>query len=49
MTIGVPDVVPALEALVKSPGRVDEQRLADPNVPLEDVAVAADAKEGVRA
>src|SRR5919202_3513825 len=48
MTVGVPDVVPALEALVKSPGPVDEEHLADPAVPLEDVAAAADAKEGVR-
>jgi 3-phenylpropionate/trans-cinnamate dioxygenase ferredoxin reductase subunit len=49
MTIGVPDVVPALEALVKAPGPIDEQRLADLDVPLEDVAAAADAKEEVRA
>jgi 3-phenylpropionate/trans-cinnamate dioxygenase ferredoxin reductase subunit len=49
MTVGVPDVVPALEALVKAAGPVDEQRLADPAVPLEDVAATAGAKEGVRA
>jgi 3-phenylpropionate/trans-cinnamate dioxygenase ferredoxin reductase subunit len=49
MTIGVPDVVPALEALVKASGPVDEQRLADPAVPLEDLAAGADAREGVRA
>ena len=49
MTVGVPDVVPALEALVKSPGPVDEQRLGDPAVPLEDVAAGTGAREGVRA
>ena len=53
MTVGVPDVVPALEALVKAPGPVDEQRLADQAVPLEDVAAGTGSvgvqREGVRA
>jgi 3-phenylpropionate/trans-cinnamate dioxygenase ferredoxin reductase subunit len=53
MTVGVPDVVPALEALVKSRGPVEEKRLADPSVPLEDVVTGAapvsGAREGVRA
>jgi 3-phenylpropionate/trans-cinnamate dioxygenase ferredoxin reductase component len=49
MTVGVPDVVPALEALVKSPGPIDEQRLADQAVPLEDLAAGVETREGVRA
>ncbi len=37
MTVGVPDVVPALEALVRSSAPVDEQRLGDPDVPLDEL------------
>jgi 3-phenylpropionate/trans-cinnamate dioxygenase ferredoxin reductase subunit len=48
MTVGVPDVVPALEGLVRSAGPVDEQRLADPAVPLEDVAAGTPAGAGQR-
>ena len=48
MTVGVPDAVPALEALVKSPGPVDERWLAEPTVPLEDVAAGATPVQGAR-
>ncbi len=49
MTVGVPDVVPALEALVRGPLPVDADRLADPGVPLDELAAEAAAREDARA
>ena len=43
MNVGVWDVADAIERLVRSGIPIDERRLADPAVPLEDLAPAATA------
>jgi 3-phenylpropionate/trans-cinnamate dioxygenase ferredoxin reductase subunit len=43
MNVGVWDVVDAIERLIRSGTPIDERRLADPDVPLTDLAAAATA------
>jgi 3-phenylpropionate/trans-cinnamate dioxygenase ferredoxin reductase component len=43
MNVNVWDVTDRIQELVRSGVRVDDRRLADPDVPLEDLTSAADA------
>jgi 3-phenylpropionate/trans-cinnamate dioxygenase ferredoxin reductase component len=43
MNVGVWDVTDAIERLIRSRAQVDDRRLADPDVPLEDLVHAAGA------
>jgi 3-phenylpropionate/trans-cinnamate dioxygenase ferredoxin reductase subunit len=43
MNVGVWDVADAIERLIRSGEAIDEHRLADPDVPLEDLMPAAAA------
>jgi 3-phenylpropionate/trans-cinnamate dioxygenase ferredoxin reductase component len=43
MNVGVWDVADAIERLIRSGEAIDERRLADPDVPLEDLMPAAAA------
>jgi 3-phenylpropionate/trans-cinnamate dioxygenase ferredoxin reductase subunit len=43
MNVGIWDVADVIERLIRSGAQIDERRLADPDVPLEDVASAATA------
>jgi 3-phenylpropionate/trans-cinnamate dioxygenase ferredoxin reductase subunit len=43
MNVGVWDVADPIERLIRSEAPVDEHRLADPHVPLEDLMPAATA------
>jgi 3-phenylpropionate/trans-cinnamate dioxygenase ferredoxin reductase subunit len=43
MNVGIWDVADAIERLIRSRAPIDERRLADPDVPLENLAPAARA------
>jgi 3-phenylpropionate/trans-cinnamate dioxygenase ferredoxin reductase subunit len=43
MNVGIWDVADTIERLIRAGAPVDERRLADPDVPLEDLAPAATA------